>query len=63
MTPKKINDLLTLFKHISSQKGEAKINVLKYLDDEGVDNISESIYNLLYNENLNQILTKDKKVN
>ena len=61
LTPKKINDLLRLFKHISSQKGEAKINVLKYLDDGGVDNISESIYNLLYNENLNQILTKRQK--
>ena len=61
LTPKKINDLLRLFKYILAQKGEAKIDVLKYLDERGIDNISESIYNLLYNENLNHILTKSQK--
>ena len=61
LTPKQINQLLELFKHISSQKGEEKITALKYLDDKGVDTISESIYNLLYNENLNDILTKSQK--
>ena len=61
LTPKKINDLLRLFKYILSQKREAKVDGLRYLDDKGVDNISESIYNLLYNKNLNQILTKRQK--
>ena len=61
LTPKKINDLLRLFKYILSQKREGKIEALRYLDDKGVDNISESIYNLLYNENLNRILTKRQK--
>ena len=61
LTPKKINDLLRLFKYILAQKGEAKIDFLKYLDERGIDNISESIYNLLYNENLNHILTKSQK--
>ena len=61
LTPKKINDLLRLFKYILGQKGEAKIDVLKYLDERGMVNISESIYNLLYNENLNHILTKSQK--
>ena len=42
LTPKKINDLLRLFKYILSQKREAKIDALRYLDDKGVDNISES---------------------
>ena len=52
---------MRLFKYILAQKGEAKIDVLKYLDERGIDNISESIYNLLYNENLNHILTKSQK--
>ena len=61
LTPRQINDLLNLFKHISSHKGEDSITVLKYLDDKGIDAISESVYNLLYNENLNNILTKSQK--
>ena len=61
LTSKQISNLIELFKHISSQKGEEKITALKYLDDKGVDIISESIYNLLYNENLNDILTKNQK--
>ena len=60
LTSKQISNLIELFKHISLQKGE-KITALKYLDDKGVDIISESIYNLLYNENLNDILTKNQK--
>ena len=42
------------------QKPE-KIIVLKHLDNESIDNISESIYNLLYNEELNSKLTTSQK--
>ena len=46
----KIKKLLLIFKYIVAQKRENKIIVLKHLDNESIDNISESIYNLLYNE-------------
>ena len=46
----KIKKLLLLFKYIATQKRDNKIIVLKHLDNESIDNMSESIYNLLYNE-------------
>ena len=57
----KIKKLLLLFKYIAAQKRENKIIVLKHLDNESIDNISESIYNLLYNEKLNSKLTTSQK--
>ena len=52
----KIKKLLLPFKYVAAQKRENKIIVLKYLDNESIDNISESIYNLLYSEKLNSKL-------
>ena len=57
----KIKKLLILFKYIAAQKRENKIIVLKHLDNESIDNISESIYNLLYNEKLNSKLSPSQK--
>ena len=57
----KIKKLLLLFKYIVAQKRENKIIVLKHLDNESIDNISESIYNLLYNEKLNSKLSPSQK--
>ena len=57
----KIKELLTLFKYIVSQKRGDKGIVFKYLDDKSINNISESIYNLLYNEKLNLTLSKPQK--
>ena len=57
----KIKKLLLLFKYIVSQKREDKIIVLRHLDNESIDNISESIYNLLYNEKLNSKLSPSQK--
>ena len=57
----KIKKLLLLFKYIAAQKRENKIIVLKHLDNESIDNISESIYNLLYNEKLNSKLSTSQK--
>ena len=57
----KIKKLLLLFKYIVAQKRENKIIVLKHLDNESIDNISESIYNLLYNEKLNSKLSSSQK--
>ena len=51
----KIKKLLTLFRYIVSQKSGNKSIALKYLDDESIDSISESISNILYNEQLNLI--------
>ena len=59
----KIKKLLLLFKYIAAQKRENKIIALNYSDNESIDNISESIYNLLYNEKLNaKLLTSQKKL-
>ncbi len=43
-----------------AQKRENKIIVLKHLDNESIENISESIYNLLYNEKLNSKVSPKK---
>ena len=57
----KIKKLLMLFRYIVSQKSGNKSIALKYLDDESIDSISESISNLLYNEQLNLIFSKPQK--
>ena len=59
----KIKKLLMLFRYIVSQKSGNKSIALKYLDDESIDSISESISNLLYNEQLNLIFSKPQKRN
>ena len=38
-----------------------KANALSFLNSSSVDDISESIYNILYNENLNLNLSKSQK--
>ena len=58
-----IKSLLSLFKLLVSQKSSNKINALRYLDDKAINNISETIYNLLFNENLNLALSKSQKRN
>ena len=62
-TSKRLKYLIELFNHILSQRRKEKINVLKYLDDKGIDNISETIYHILYNEDLNKIFSKRQKIN
>ena len=57
----KIKKLLILFKYIISQKSGNKNTVLKYLNDESINDISESIYNLLYNEKLNSLFSRPQK--
>ena len=57
----KIKKLLILFKYIITQKSGKKITVLKYLNDESINDISESIYNLLYNEKLNSLFSRPQK--
>ena len=64
LSPSKIKKLLLLFKYIAvqkAQKRENKIIVLKHLDNESIDNISDSIYNLLYNEKLSSKLSPSQK--
>ena len=57
----KIKRLLTLFKFIASQKSGNKSTVLSLLNEKSINEISESIYNLLYNKNLNLNLSKSQK--
>ena len=49
----KIKKLLSLFQFIVSQKSKNKANALSFLNSSSIDDISESIYNILYNEKLN----------
>ena len=57
----KIKRLLSLFKFIASQKSKDKATALSFLDQSSINDISESIYNILYNEKLNLNLSKSKK--
>ena len=57
----KINKILTLFKLIVSQRSDNKTTSLSFLDDNSINDISESIYNILYNEKLNLNLSKAEK--
>ena len=57
----KIKKLLTLFKFIVSQKSNDKTTCLALLNENSVNDISESIYNILYNEKLNLNLSKSQK--
>ena len=57
----KIKRLLSLFKLIASQKSKNKSTALSFLDQSSINDISESIYNVLYNEKLNLNLSKSQK--
>ena len=57
----KIKKLLTLFKFIVSQRSDNKTTALSFLDENSINDISESIYNILYNEKLNLNLSKTRK--
>ena len=57
----KIKKLLTLFKFIVSQRSDNKTTALSFLDENSTNDISESIYNILYNEKLNLNLSKTRK--
>ena len=57
----RIKKLLTLFKFIVSQRSQNKTTALSFLDEKSINDISESIYNILYNEKLNLNLSKPRK--
>lgn len=61
LSKKKIKVLINLFKHVVSQKPHNRINYFNVLDDTSINNISEFIYNLLYNEKLNSVLSNIQK--
>ena len=56
----KIKRLLSLFKLIASQKSKNKSTALSFLDQSSINDISESIYNVLYNEKLNLNLSSSQ---
>ena len=57
----KIKRLLSLFKFIASQKSKDRATALSFLDQSSIIDISEFIYNILYNEKLNLNLSKSQK--
>ena len=61
ISQKKIQNILSLFKYLCSQKNQNANIALKFLNDESIDYISEAIYNLLYNENLKTVISKKQK--
>ena len=52
---------MSLSKSIVSQKSRNKATALSFLDQSSINDISESIYNVLYNEKLNLNLSKSQK--
>merc|ERR1712105_56431 len=46
---------------MGSQKSNNKANALSFLNSSSIDDISESIYNILYNEKLNLNFSKSQK--
>ena len=57
---KKIRDLLKFLKFINSFKKNNHKVALQFLSDDGLDYISESIYNVLYNPDCTSSLPKAK---
>ena len=57
----KIKKTLTLFKFVVSQRSDNQTTALSFLNENSINDISESIYNILYNENLNLNLSKARK--
>ena len=52
---------MSLFKFITSQNFKNRATALSFLDQSSINDISESIYNILYNEKLNPNLSKSQK--
>jgi len=57
----KLKKLLSLFKFIVSQKSNNEADALSFLNSSSIEDISESIYNILYNEKLNLNFSKSQK--
>ena len=58
---KKIRNILNLFKFLTSQKKQNFSSALSFLDTDSIEHISETIYNLLYNEKLKTSMTSKQK--
>ena len=58
---KKIQNILNLFKFLTSQKKQNFNSALSFLDTDSIEHISETIYNLLYNEKLKKSMTSKQK--
>ena len=58
---KKIDTILELLRYLTKVKKKDQPIAFRYLNDEGLDHISETIYNILYNPECISKLTKSKK--
>ena len=58
---KRIKDILILFKFLSHLNKTNKEIAIKFLSNEGIDFLSEGIYNILYNVDCTSSLSKCKQ--
>jgi hypothetical protein len=61
ISTKKIQNILNLFKFLTTQKKQNLSSALSFLDADSIEHISETIYNLLYNEKLKKSMTSKQK--
>ena len=57
----KLKSCCLFLKFVASKKSKDKATALSFLDQSYINDISESIYNILYNEKLNLNLSKSQK--
>ena len=61
LTKRKARKVLNLIKFICTLKKTRQEVAIKYLNDEGVDYVCETIFNILYNPQCTNVLSSNKK--
>ena len=61
ISQKKIQRILLLFKLLSNLNKTNRETVLKFINDEGIEYISECIFNVLYNSDCTSPLSKSRQ--
>lgn len=59
---KKVKKILSFFKLISNLNNSNRKIALQYVNDEGLEYICESVFNILYNPDCTSNLSKNKKI-
>ena len=61
LSKKKAERVLDLLKYLTSLKKSRQETAIKFISDEGLEYISETIFNILYNPDCTSLLSKSKK--
>ena len=61
LSKKKAEKVLDLLKYLTSLKKSSQETALRFISDEGLEYISETIFNILYNPDCTSLLTNSKK--